>query len=94
MLTYELSQWSQYVIQAHINSYSKEIFFYSKNKVLTYQLTNHSIVKPAKAPIQFLEGYWFEPTHGFYTFLCYFYIFSIFKRLPQHFREETRLKQQ
>ena len=47
--------------------------FYSKNKVLTYQLTNHSIVKPAKAPIQLSEGYWFELgfTH-FYVIFIYF----------------------
>ena len=66
--------------------------FYSKNKVLTHQSTNHSIAKPAKAHIHLSEGWWFDPTHGFYIFLCSFCIFSIFKRLPQHFRKETQYK--
>ena len=30
--------------------------------------TNIPIDKPAKAPIQLSEGWWFGPTHGFYTF--------------------------
>ena len=31
-------------------------------------LNKHPIAEPSKAPTQLSEGWWFEPTHGFYVF--------------------------
>ena len=50
--------------QIHIS----KIFIYSKMELSSSTTTNIPIDKPAKAPIQLSEGWWFGPTHGFYTF--------------------------
>ena len=65
-----LTQWFSYVVctmptQIHI---SKIFIYYSKMELSSSSTTNIRIDKPAKAPIQLSEGWWFGPTHGFYTF--------------------------
>ena len=67
-----------YVIQAHLYSYFKEIFFYSKKKVFMHFLTDFQQPSLLRhLPSYLSEGQWFQPTHGFYSFLFYFCIFCI-----------------
>jgi hypothetical protein len=71
-VSFSLSQWSRYVIEAHLNSFKGFFFFNLKIKLLMPFPKNYPVVEPTKAPIQLSEGRWFEPTHGFYIFFVLF----------------------